>query len=198
MLVGRPNVGKSTLFNRVTRTRRAIVTAIPGTTRDVLAQPVEWEGTPLRAHRYGRDVRRERGPAARARAGARSTCDWRRRSPCARCGWPRRTGRRRSRDRSGCAGRGKAGAARREQDRRPVARAVARSRCISSDSIRCSRSPPNTGTVSATCSMRSSTRCPLPALRRQPRRRMKWRSPSSVARMRASPRWSIGCFEKSG
>ncbi len=45
VLVGRPNVGKSTLFNRVTRTRRAIVTAIPGTTRDVLAQPVEWEGT---------------------------------------------------------------------------------------------------------------------------------------------------------
>ena len=48
VLVGRPNVGKSTLFNRITRTRRSIVTAIAGTTRDVIEEPAEWLETPFR------------------------------------------------------------------------------------------------------------------------------------------------------
>jgi GTP-binding protein len=42
VLVGRPNVGKSTLFNRMTGSRRAIVAPVAGTTRDALARPVEW------------------------------------------------------------------------------------------------------------------------------------------------------------
>ena len=48
VLVGRPNVGKSTRFNRITRTRRSIVTAIAGTTRDVIDEPAEWLEKPFR------------------------------------------------------------------------------------------------------------------------------------------------------
>ena len=46
-IVGRPNVGKSSLLNRLSRRERAIVTDLPGTTRDLLESEVVLNGVPL-------------------------------------------------------------------------------------------------------------------------------------------------------
>ena len=46
-IVGRPNVGKSSLFNRLVERERAIVTATPGTTRDLVTETVSLGGIPL-------------------------------------------------------------------------------------------------------------------------------------------------------
>jgi len=47
-IVGRPNVGKSSLFNRLLEQDRAIVTEIPGTTRDVVSEVAAIHGIPVR------------------------------------------------------------------------------------------------------------------------------------------------------
>lgn len=46
-IVGRPNAGKSSLFNRLVERERAIVTATPGTTRDTISERIALEGIPL-------------------------------------------------------------------------------------------------------------------------------------------------------
>ena len=46
-IVGRPNAGKSSLFNRLVERDRAIVTATPGTTRDLVSERISLEGIPL-------------------------------------------------------------------------------------------------------------------------------------------------------
>jgi tRNA modification GTPase len=60
-IVGRPNVGKSSLFNRLLDQERAIVTEIPGTTRDTVAETASVGGLPVRfidtaGIRQGEDV----------------------------------------------------------------------------------------------------------------------------------------------
>jgi GTP-binding protein len=46
-IVGRPNVGKSSLLNRLVGFERSVVDAVPGTTRDALDTPLVWQGKPL-------------------------------------------------------------------------------------------------------------------------------------------------------
>ena len=59
-IVGRPNVGKSTLVNRLVGRREAIVEELPGVTRDRKAFEVDWQGATSRSSTPEAGCRRAR------------------------------------------------------------------------------------------------------------------------------------------
>ena len=75
-IVGRPNVGKSALFNRIVGRRIAIVHDMPGVTRDRISAEAEWLGRPYTLVDTGGIglLRGEKADDVITRAATRSSC----------------------------------------------------------------------------------------------------------------------------
>ena len=73
-VVGRPNVGKSTLVNRILGRRAAVVEDVPGVTRDRVSYEALWNGSASPSSTPAAGTRRPRGRARRSPGRPRSPC----------------------------------------------------------------------------------------------------------------------------
>ena len=121
-IVGRPNVGKSTLVNRIIGRREAVVEDVPGVTRDRVSYDANWAGRAL--HR-GRHRRLGPGRARHGRRGRGAGRDRRSARPTRCCSWSTRPSGSPTPTRpscGSCATSRQAGGAGRQQGRRPAHR----------------------------------------------------------------------------
>ncbi len=170
VLVGRPNVGKSTLFNRITGTRRSIVAPVAGTTRDVLAAPAAWQDRTFTLVDTGGLFGATTDPlhALVVEHGLKALAVGRRLRVRPRC--PRGPGAGRRGDCAATSRDGEAGHPRHQQDRRQARAGPRRSSSTAWASSPCSRCRPSTATASTSCSTRSWRGCRREVTRPRPSR----------------------------
>ena len=159
---GYPNVGKSTLFNRLAGRRDAVVDAVAGVTRDRRQAGAEWNGRAFQLIDTGGID--EADPSRRRQAGRRPGRARHRggRPGAVRRRRPDRADGRRPRGARPPAPHRAPDDARGQQDRQRRARGRPPRTCARWGSARSTRSRRSTGGASATCSTRSSPRCPRP------------------------------------
>ena len=66
-IIGKPNVGKSSLMNALLQEQRAIVTAVPGTTKDTISENISIDGIPILLTDHRRSEERRVGKECRSR-----------------------------------------------------------------------------------------------------------------------------------